>query len=1592
MLLQLGKVDEFYAWKENTPLNLEINDCQELNALLKTPLEFSFPSKPVTIDYQDLFAFLKPHIHSMRIAGSACPKILTRLRFAQILQNAVPVLANVLDQIDASHIKEDVEDIDTHIHLKPSSSLPDGVDAIVDKIIVEHPFLKTIDRKNRDYVCQKKHAFLLYHPQFKIQNGKVIQDGHRILCKDNSRQKHDILIFRTVLSTKRVIFQDLYLELRDPDHPTVIGSLQAVLDKFCRLIRWENLNNATHIDWAVHQWYIAKGGRSVDPKADEILKAKLMNFIHGSTNLSEKIFQVLLDRLNKPKKEDPSSQGVEPSLAFSFMFNACSCLSKDTPAHTTDKIWEASLPYFSELNDKYLRLFVNPSQGQPFSFGVVYALLHIVAFYSALTRSSLRSHYTRHAGDYAIQLEVGKSCFLFPINPAESFRVFSETYAQMNQERRIDVACILEMVPALLSDVQQLPFRLPVNQLIREGIKCLSLGLQETSKHGYHLLLLCFALTPTDRLLSELLFYLPEVVRHTYNPEPILQEISAIIARHASTQLVNRSLAGIQDYYEQHLHHLIKTDPDYAFRLVNRLTQQEAHPSLWVKRLQALGETTFNRVLEHNSLGWLCLLVKLYDRQMNEMPLIQEQLELQLQAFIATVVTAKSISKGIDFAWLVAEQRLLSSSFFVKIAMIFRSFDLKKISLEANELIRIRRQETKTTLLPAYRLLFLELVRQWKQQGGALENKISEACKEWIFAESDSAQACDLLGKMSLILHGSCAPIWIDYCAQTLQNKGIDETFKAWCYGENAVFWVRTDFKKHAPFLSTFIEQLWLKNDFATRSLALSLWPPTGCNLTPAVTAELREHKRNEKIKRLTAECELKNVRESIEALLDLIHFGNEEEADNVIALTRLWFPQLSQKENGKGAQEARILLESSKFQRLYDSLPDEYIAMCLDCMEQASALKLDESLLLTLRGLKKFNTTNVASKQTRALFSWIYSPNIVFSVPLKKAIHEAQEKLITILFDHKEYKAIVDLIQLMAAKGISFHPVQKSISAALESIIYSLKQGAPIAPLSQLPTNWPLEKISWTALDLSACCLIIDIMFINEAFSVALLWYESIVQPFAPRHEELMALLRYTLIDWTQCIASSQTTSHRTLHSLDYLQKHFPEEKTYLINQLCGVPREAIKTYPGYALRLMSDYFQTSPLIQLNEQAQLLVDDILTWYLAESTDKPHLQKSLEFIKASQVIDNYIWTKVLKPIAHSGHSALKKLAYDYANARNEDSVNLKIPQTAEYEACMLNLLASIYAESGDHAIGLQLAGRSQKLLLFFETSPPKYYKVFFTIFRGVIRRLQTGINPSQPCQDLCAVLLDILQKFSRFPEHIENRNEHVELVLDVVDVVVFSSRFCDFLLCCEILNNLVQDEPQPENFRERFAASIAALTLNAAEFPTEPKLKTIIEQLVIFYKMRLIDLCDPLEQIEALSFYADANFLGKALRLAELRLQKKCYIDISKNKESGDVYCNLIKRLIQSKPSIRTLERGKLLLDDLKTQSLINEPLEQTLACELEEALQQQPFYEFYTGNIGIKTISSMMIFKVVLIFFYSFGTHLSNLWSKEGANSDDIA
>ncbi len=387
----------------------------------------------------------------------------------------------------------------------------------------------------------QEQAFIYFHWVNKsIYNQPSLKnDWHRMTCNDLDGNTYDFVTMRKMPFTERVGFQKIAVDILPALQITnqarvvhLVASRQAILDKYCRLIRWENLLVANHTDWAYFWFLIAKGYQNVITDLPANLLTKFISFCHHRQDFELGFIETITGKLNKRLKQDAT-------LSFAFVFNAMTSLP---PQHFSKKsianLWQGLKPYIilekqplpPILQILVTSLYGEKEKGQLEYTDIVTLLQTLAMRYLLINPTDLQQseppqdqqarvqvYFTL---DKQLQIQIAGHTFLVPFDFSKNqldFITMQEKLGQ-NKASKKSFSSVLEafalsqryvsneycpLFHYLKEDQQQ------QDSLLNSADQALATENDELFKQGYHWLLLSHQLKPTEDKLIQLFFSLP---------------------------------------------------------------------------------------------------------------------------------------------------------------------------------------------------------------------------------------------------------------------------------------------------------------------------------------------------------------------------------------------------------------------------------------------------------------------------------------------------------------------------------------------------------------------------------------------------------------------------------------------------------------------------------------------------------------------------------------------------------------------------------------------------------------------------------------------------------------------------------------------------------------------------------------------------------------------------------------------------------------------------------------------------------------------------------------------------------------------------
>lgn len=277
-----------------------------------------------------------------------------------------------------------------------------------------------------------------FRPSLLEGKNDILEARIRFCCKDTQGNTHDINIIRILNKPSyRIESENIKIDLTGilVQKPfEIISAHQAILDKYSKVIRWPNVENAIAADWT-HFWrHITHDYRNVLPNTEQVL---LQKFLAGCKKKYAK------NLLSFVKMESGFNQSQDLSETIALAFNCSAALLQSSfPKKELTVFWQKLLGLFKKKEKDFLP----PSSARdPLrilfqiccqeDFALVYAHLQIRAF--AWLRLSSRTRedkkigikLTQSAGKPIIHLQVGEYTLQFPFDPVPSLNMLAKSLA-----------------------------------------------------------------------------------------------------------------------------------------------------------------------------------------------------------------------------------------------------------------------------------------------------------------------------------------------------------------------------------------------------------------------------------------------------------------------------------------------------------------------------------------------------------------------------------------------------------------------------------------------------------------------------------------------------------------------------------------------------------------------------------------------------------------------------------------------------------------------------------------------------------------------------------------------------------------------------------------------------------------------------------------------------------------------------------------------------------------------------------------------------------------------------------------------------------
>lgn len=163
-----------------------------------------------------------------------------------------------------------------------------------------------------------------------------LKSWFRITCCNEDEREYDFLFIK-INNVPNIKFHEFKTELLNGI--SFKCSKQAILDKFCNLIRWEKFEGINQHQWAYHWYFVTKGLTCPQKESDRLLNESFAKHCLRKKNPLLTVLNGLQSRLQKRNTHTPTFIGC-------FFLNVCSKLPQELfDEEAIRKIWE-TVPLF----------------------------------------------------------------------------------------------------------------------------------------------------------------------------------------------------------------------------------------------------------------------------------------------------------------------------------------------------------------------------------------------------------------------------------------------------------------------------------------------------------------------------------------------------------------------------------------------------------------------------------------------------------------------------------------------------------------------------------------------------------------------------------------------------------------------------------------------------------------------------------------------------------------------------------------------------------------------------------------------------------------------------------------------------------------------------------------------------------------------------------------------------------------------------------------------------------------------------------------------------------------------------------------------
>lgn len=586
---------------------------------------------------------------------------------------------------------------------------------------------------------------------------------------------------------------DMMPVLNGEKHVNVKGNTQSVFDVYFHAIRYVNLEHAILEDWIDRIWHLTNKGIEVNPAVGRTLIQRLLERHGYHDNPEQAILDIgglLMHKLheNQCRQEQPAST----LTSFCFLFNVCARLKDEVGSQHIAVLWSYLSNYYSCMPQGFhpLNTIAPLLRDNILGFKTIYALLHIHAFQHAIAPSSnhlFQVSTTALPTHSSLQMHVQDSVLVFPRSPLKSFERVQMHYKYLAEQEGGGVGDCHFKAMSLL--IENLALHLPVGvdprsqyytrgepvkmePLMEAGEKLIQSENPFLCNQGCQLLLQCLSVKPSRHLLEVLLKQLPTAMKaiqdtsfREYFIRGIKNSLPAIFTEKGQSvyETLNNFLEGslsipfdLDSYLKVLIATRITTFEKIAFELWSShqtrtqlpfMDLTKYNPALAISHLVRCHESGLASAISVEDiikLGDAILVGKacpervqyLYDLLKLIAYRLQsgascKHIQMLLREWLLDLLSRNKAPEALLFAQMASKKLILNHTLFTKAITLIRSFskntqegDFEFLIQHCHKIQNCQKQE-------AYRVLFLELVFQWKEACRVEESRVEALVKKW---------------------------------------------------------------------------------------------------------------------------------------------------------------------------------------------------------------------------------------------------------------------------------------------------------------------------------------------------------------------------------------------------------------------------------------------------------------------------------------------------------------------------------------------------------------------------------------------------------------------------------------------------------------------------------------------------------------------------------------------------------------------------------------------------------------------------------------------------------------------------------------------